>query len=287
MKKLSDVFPVTDGIFVNMAAIQGSNLPWKAKSIDTYLDTEYSLLRSGDKAISPLVDKLLSDDGTMTEPNKLIIATTIYQRFIQKWTKLYNTLSLTYNPIENYSMTETHTGTETRTNTPSNRKETTTQSSEDWKLTESQTPSEDYSVKVTQTPTDWTTTESADGDENTTSTEHEVSAFNSGYEDGTKDTTTTNRKVETTQSGTYDTETTQTGSIDVERTQTGTLTTEHTIEGTDEDETLYNTTLTRSGNIGVTTSQQMLQSEREVWLWDYFEIVFSDIDKMLTIPIYI
>lgn len=287
MKKLSEIFPITDGIFVNMASIQGSNLPWKAKSIDNYLDTEYSLLRSGDKAISPLVEKLLESDGTMTESNKLIIATTIYQRFVLKWTKLYATLSLNYNPIENYSMVETHTGTETRTNTPNNRKETTTQSSEDWKLTESQAPSEDYSIKVTQTPTDWTTTESADGDENTISTEHEVSAFNSGYEDGTKDTTTTSRKVETTQSGTYDTETTQTGSIDIERTQTGTLTTEHTIEGKDEDETLFNTTLTRSGNIGTTTSQMMIGSERELWLWDYFEIVFSDIDKMLTLPIYI
>ena len=46
-------------------------------------------------------------------------------------------------------------------------------------------------------------------------------------------------------------------------------------------------TLTRSGNIGVTTSQQMLQSERDLWLWNFFrDIVFPDLDYILTIPTY-
>lgn len=45
-------------------------------------------------------------------------------------------------------------------------------------------------------------------------------------------------------------------------------------------------TLTRSGNIGVTTSQQMLESQRAVLLWDFFETVFSDLDKILTQPIF-
>lgn len=44
--------------------------------------------------------------------------------------------------------------------------------------------------------------------------------------------------------------------------------------------------LSRSGNIGVTTSQQMLQAERDVWMWDFFKVVFADIDKVLTLPIY-
>lgn len=44
--------------------------------------------------------------------------------------------------------------------------------------------------------------------------------------------------------------------------------------------------LSRSGNIGVTTSQQMLQAERDVWMWDFFKIVFADVDKVLTLPIY-
>ena len=46
-------------------------------------------------------------------------------------------------------------------------------------------------------------------------------------------------------------------------------------------------TLRRSGNIGVTTSQQMAVSELDLWsAFDYFEIVMKDIDSVLTIGIY-
>ena len=46
-------------------------------------------------------------------------------------------------------------------------------------------------------------------------------------------------------------------------------------------------TLTRKGNIGVTTSQQMIQSQRDLLLWDYFyKVVFPDLDNFLTLQIY-
>lgn len=44
--------------------------------------------------------------------------------------------------------------------------------------------------------------------------------------------------------------------------------------------------LTRKGNIGVTTSQQMIQSEVDLWRWNFFRSVFSDIDSVLTLKIY-
>ena len=46
-------------------------------------------------------------------------------------------------------------------------------------------------------------------------------------------------------------------------------------------------TLTRSGNIGVTTSQQMMESEIELWKWNFIEQLFEDVDKLLTLKIYI
>lgn len=45
-------------------------------------------------------------------------------------------------------------------------------------------------------------------------------------------------------------------------------------------------TLERSGNIGITTTQQMAQSEIELRKWLYFESVFKDIDNILTLSIY-
>ncbi len=72
---------------------------------------------------------------------------------------------------------------------------------------------------------------------------------------------------------------------------TGTNTDTHTgtqgyVDGGTDTET-RNYELTRSGNIGVTTSQQMIESERSLWVWNFFEnVVFPDVDRVLTIPIY-
>lgn len=45
-------------------------------------------------------------------------------------------------------------------------------------------------------------------------------------------------------------------------------------------------TLTRHGNIGVTTSQQMIESELKLRAFKFFERVFKDIDTLLALPIY-
>ena len=80
--------------------------------------------------------------------------------------------------------------------------------------------------------------------------------------------------------------------------QTGYNTTEYeqlkdTLSGTDKtthsgtDTETKNYTLTRSGNIGVTTSQQMIEQERKLLMFDFFDrVVFPDIDKELTLQVY-
>lgn len=45
-------------------------------------------------------------------------------------------------------------------------------------------------------------------------------------------------------------------------------------------------TLTRSGNIGVTTSQQMLESEFKVRQYDFYKMIYNDIDSVLCLSIY-
>lgn len=62
--------------------------------------------------------------------------------------------------------------------------------------------------------------------------------------------------------------------------RTGSDTDKHT--GQDDD--YYK--LTRKGNIGVTTTQQMLESEYELRKRHYFEQVFDDLDNLLTSPIW-
>ena len=45
-------------------------------------------------------------------------------------------------------------------------------------------------------------------------------------------------------------------------------------------------TLTRSGNIGVTTSQQMLESEFKVRQYDFYKMIYNDIDSVLCLSVY-
>lgn len=44
--------------------------------------------------------------------------------------------------------------------------------------------------------------------------------------------------------------------------------------------------LTRSGNVGVTTSQQMIQSEIDLRKWVFYGNIMSDVDRMITLSVY-
>ena len=65
-----------------------------------------------------------------------------------------------------------------------------------------------------------------------------------------------------------------------------------TSEGTQENENSRTETETgtetteRTGNIGVTTSQQMLQSEFEVRKYDFYNMMYDDIDSILCLKSY-
>lgn len=122
------------------------------------------------------------------------------------------------------------------------------------------------------------------------------------------DTVTISGEVENSQTGTQrlQGDTTATGNIygynsasavpsdktetDTDTTRTDNLT-NTTVYNNRNDETQYNTEnaheLTRSGNIGVTTTQQMLQSDIELWKWHFYETyLFQSVNTILALPIY-
>ena len=148
---------------------------------------------------------------------------TAYQEFVKlvkshlllnsyKYSGLYKTTLLEYNPIENYSMTES--GTDTRTPNI-----TTTDKMNIGEQVNSTTSTDSVSPYDTQTFTD--------------SNKTVVSENNGAREDSNT------------------------------KTETGTETTKHDFK--------------RTGNIGVTTSQQMLESERKVVNFTFLKIVFRNI----------
>lgn len=263
-KKLIDVFtdPFNGGIF---ATLQKLNVPWKNEYIANELDLAF-ISNYGGRRISPLVDNCIDENGKLTESKQNLIGTTIFSLYNKMWEKEYATLSFEYDPIENYSMIERHTGDDTRTDTPDDWKETKTDTPTDWKETK------------TDTPTDWKETSIGLKADNEATAENNVYAFNSSDPVPVSDSkANTSSKNETSRTGTYKTETASSGTYKTETEQTGTF----------ESKTKYDTTLTRSGNIGVTTSQQMIESERQLWQWNFFQnVVFKDICKILALSVY-
>lgn len=238
--KLINVFsdPVSHGIFEAIATVAGASIPWNASN--ETLDSDYIINHSSTKCISPLVKFYLAKDATetLTAARLLDLARICWNRYGVQWAKRYATLSLEYDPIENYSMTETETESGTNTGT----------------VTESGTNS------GTKTRTS----------ESETTGEALGSVFAFDQPDPAIDTPSEKQTSENTTSGTESD--TESGS----RSETRTDNLAHSITRQH----------TRSGNIGVTTAQQMIESELKLWEYDFFETVYSDLDEILTIPIY-
>lgn len=166
---------------------------------------------------------------------------------------LYNTTNLDYNPIENYNRTQkttlTRSGSESDTRSGSEER------------SHGGSDSTAYSGGTTTTPSGSTT--------NT----HSVTAFNEPAEfaDATKD-TTTYQSMQTKEEYNNRRDTNEYNSN--ETTTYNDLKSEHAFENrvdTTEDKT--------SGNIGVTTSQQMLQSERDVAEFSIWSIIAAIVQE--------
>ena len=215
------------------------------------------------------------------------------------WEKLYKTTTLTYNPINNYdrneewvdsgstTVTETNSGSDTAQNTQTesgSTKDTQTNSGND---TTTNTTTDTGSTKTTETNSGNDTANSNDSSTTTTS------AFNSsalepaqGASGSTSATTTYGHKIETEQT-----------LNNVTKTQNGSTTYGRTIENThtlndvttsQNNSTTYgrktvsqhdinNVTKTGRawGNIGVTTTQQMLTEEREVSQFNIYDFIID------------
>lgn len=220
MKKLIEVITTpTESIFYALQNLENADIPWADDNINEELDLDYLFNRSGNKIISTLTEFFVDrDTGKIDDLSMITLAKVIYTKYGAKWVKEYATLSLQYNPINNYDMVEQMTNDITT-----------------------------HQFGHTNTRTD-----------------------------------NTDETIETEKAGFNSTDYTPSDKVNTKG-NAGTVADVET--GTNTDTRNYR--LTRSGNIGVTTSQQMIESERKLWLWNFFdEIVYPDIDRVLTINMY-
>ena len=260
--KLSAVFAV-----LNTKAV-----PWAQTVNAAPLDLDYVGNFSGRKIVSNLVESLLGedDDATLTPADLSMLCDIIVALYGTKWSKLWDTMAFDYNPIENYSMVETMTNDETVTEYGKTHTRTDN-------LQHQRTDNLQHAKTGTETETPNTRT----------SEDKSAYGFNS-----VEAVPTDEREIANTGTNqmTYNTQDADTGTQT--EADTGTQTDAHTGTQTEadtgSDTSTRNYRLTRAGNIGVTTSQQMVESERELWrMWDFFRsIVYPDIDRVLTIEIY-
>lgn len=227
---------------------------WLTATSATDLDLLYHDMHSAERLAAPVVERYadLNDPRELSATQRLKLGALIYLKYGRKWERMWTLNKIEYNPIENYNMLEEETPDITKTHGG-----TTTRG-----------VSDDFELKVTTgTDTDVSTTRFDETVESTF-----------GFQSSTAVPTGTG-EVEGTTRTTGDSEhnkQTQTSE------QTGT--TDETLDYTDTE--TGTRTLERSGNIGVTTSQQMAQSEIELWKWNFYDDVMSDIDSILTLSVY-
>lgn len=254
------------GLFGNIG-----NLPWIPIMLGTQMDVLYFDTHSGERFSSRIITRRVGDDGSLSSADRKTIATLVYGRFRTQWGRLWETMNPNFDPLTNYKMEETVEGTESSTRTPDLTKgdtgtvQTTGQ--------DKRTP--DLSRKGTGTVKD-------DGSA-TNNNQNGIWGFNSSTSvpSDMSDGTATNENTTT-----RDLTETETGTDTTDRTNTDTYNRSYTETGTDTTAGTSSRKLTRTGNIGTNTFQNLLQQERNIWMYDFFEQIFKDVDSVLTIPIY-
>lgn len=250
-----------------IAERNNKNIPLIPKFFNTpdfnFLDEYFANYKAFDTVISSKQGSrlLLFDDATN---DSLLLASPYMNKY--KWSKLYATLSLEYNPIENYDRQETSTRKpDLTTERRYNGSEKTTYSGSE---TNTHTGSTDRVQSGGQTTTE------KPGAIRT----HERNSFNPAeltmeYRDtdsGTNTTDTTYKDVTVTEKyNAIQNKKDFAGRNDLKEYQNREDT--ETVQGQDVTETRTH------GNIGVTTSQQMIQSEREVASFNYILTVLNDV----------
>lgn len=248
LRDVFDGWDEGDGIFNHLSQL--TEMPWAANTniTNATLDMVYFGNHSGGKFCSPIVKHLLDDDETLSTASRVELARILIAKYLTNWQRLYATMVAEYNPIHNYDMVET--------------KETET--------------TEDKSMAgIGSTTQGGSVTDAYGGTQTTT---HGRGERDTTYRYGMNNTVPLEKPSDDVSMQESGTTVVARGGQD---TQTRQLTDSSSSSVTEDNSGTEAYELHRAGNIGVTTSQQMLQSERELWTWSYFDQIFKDLDSEL------
>lgn len=257
---LKDVFDwESNGIFsaiYSVAASKSLEVPWDSDDA-VILDMDYFANRSGAKFCSPLVKTMLAvesytTDGKLNTVATQKLATIILKKYYPNISALWRATSVDYNPIHNYDMVENRTLRKAESEA-SVESDTTTH-----------TGTDTLAHGLVETVNPGMTTDQLDYTYGINTDPDSPKPSGKTYTEEGGESVTTNSGSDVTTKNLQDSSSTATNKAGA---------------GEEEEE------IHRSGNIGVTTTQQMLTSERELWKWDYYEQVYEILDKELALAV--
>ena len=314
---------IGSGIFTFLQnSTTGGNRPEYLDGDMTVINTAYYYYHSGDKYISPLVDKLMGAKDNLSSDDRYKLAQMMLKICRPNWDKVYKALTVDYSPIENTDAYIEHT-IDTTGNTKGSSN-LTDSGTDNYMHSGTDTITNTGTDNLTKTGTDKTEgkvdgklyhhshyTDVEDNPDGTSTVKNQTYGFNSdAASDDSTSTTTVKQKVTnthttisdkpednsditdntTTDTTTYNTtdgrtiDTTETTNYNSNNNETVNLShTGSTTEDTTGKET-YNEH--RHGNIGVTTNQYMINEELELRKNFFLETVFTDLDKYLCLSVY-
>lgn len=277
-RTLNDVYalPLTAGVFHSLSNLQGVTMPWDGSPDD--LDIQYHGNHSGNKIISPLVSTLLADGETLSADAVKQIAAVLWTMYGLNWSKRWDALTAEYELLDNVTEDtyETYTKKNTGTQGTANSGTVITDHTGTQGTANSGTIVTDHTGTQGEVETlpdekrdtgiyGFNSSEASDSDTETVSYQNDRDKTRT---DNLHD-TVTRADGSTRTDNLHDTVTRSDGS-----TRTDNLT-EH-----------YEYQKNRHGNIGVTSSQQMITQELELRSASYYESVMKDIDSVLCLSVY-
>lgn len=267
-RKIIDYFPAldTDGAIFTVMTSLSLPIPWKDYTDGKDMDFAYMYHRSGMKQPSDFFMMMLNNNVVNTSR----MANILFTIFGKGWTRLWEDYIAEYKPFDNYNYEEVvHTvrddnltigGSVTHEGSGSTKQKTDTTDTRN----------------LTDT-TDYGRTTHAENTQNQNrhgfnSTDAQPTIGASGEQDSNEG----GQDVKS-YTGTDTVGMTGEGSSTMNNTET-----KQETHGNKDDDT---TTISRTGMSGK-SYQDILQSEFALWRWNYFDRIFEDVDKYITLAVF-
>lgn len=284
---IKDVVTLTNGFFQHIAY----DFPDFINK--SYLDIQF-YTEFGQRTIAPLVNSFFLVEGVsqLTDEQLDTIGFILLQMYSHKWSKQLAVLDYEYNPIANYS----DIYSEEYSKESSDTKEDKLSGSDTTTRTDNLSKLESLGTSSDSTRTDNLQKQETRALNNSANSNSSGNVFGFNSNLAVPDSTASETRTGTdTGTVTYKNTGTQTNKL----TNSGSNTTTNT--GTQTNELSHDTSrnindsfnesgkrdYTRTGNIGNILTQDMIQSEIDLWRWNFINEILNDVKEALTIPYYI